>query len=290
MLKNIYDIYNEDCAACAGPASSGCCATPGNTLGMGNPMCDGDTMSEPIGTAKCRKERLKKLRKNRHHIDEEPKLKEGLLDDMDTVLQDYDNVSEFIKWYVSQYSLTVKNSKKAEQLTQALINSTKFEDDKTVSIDVKGYENIIDLMVIKDTSIFGKINTIKIYNSNDKFKLQTLTPDLSTINIEVYNDYGKSYGDLTIMSKGNILSDKILHFGRITCWTLTIWSVNSLKTIKINNDSIILALDISQIDYIEYEIEYNMKTINNLKVSKDYISKLLKYKMVIPWGCDVDII
>lgn len=288
-MKKLYDVYNEDCAVDAGPASSDCHTTPGNTLGTGNPMCDDDTMSEPIGTAKCRKEKLKKSRKNRQHINEEPKIKEGLLDDMDTVLQDYDNTNEFIKWYVSQYNITVKNKNQVEQLMQALINSVKFEDEKTVSIDLKGYEKIIDLMVIKDTSIFNKINTIKIYNSNDKFKLQALTPDLSTINIEIYTDYGKSFADLTVMTKTNTLSDKTLHFGRIVCWTLKV-AVSTLKSIKINNDSIILAIDISQIDYIEYEIEYNLKTVNQFKATKNYISKLLKYKMAIPWGCDVVII
>lgn len=52
-MKDLYDIYEDGVMA----------ATPGNTMGMGNPTppTDGEVGSEPMcGKGKCKKEKKKK--------------------------------------------------------------------------------------------------------------------------------------------------------------------------------------------------------------------------------------
>lgn len=43
-MKSLYKYLSE----CGGGIATGINSTPGNTLGMGNPMADGDMMSEPL--------------------------------------------------------------------------------------------------------------------------------------------------------------------------------------------------------------------------------------------------
>ena len=64
--------------------------TPANTLGMGNPMTPTDTQpgSEPIVTAKSRKEKKNKSRTK--------KLKESLLDDEDVLVSNHDGERNYI--------------------------------------------------------------------------------------------------------------------------------------------------------------------------------------------------
>jgi hypothetical protein len=57
-------------------------ATPGNTMGMGNPMppMDGEVGSEPICTAKCKKEKKKKIKESLLDDEEVMKKGEGLIE------------------------------------------------------------------------------------------------------------------------------------------------------------------------------------------------------------------
>ena len=80
-MKNLYDIYENDITA-----------TPTNTVGLGNPMLPTaeEPGTEPLCTAKCKKEKKKK------------QVKEGILDNMESTLASGDKVMEFIEWYATQ--------------------------------------------------------------------------------------------------------------------------------------------------------------------------------------------
>lgn len=83
-MKTIFQIVKE----CEG----GVAATPCNTLGMGNPMVDGNVISEPLPTGKIKKEKVKPK-----------KLKESLIKNIgqDDESIKVAKIKEFITTYIS---------------------------------------------------------------------------------------------------------------------------------------------------------------------------------------------
>ena len=96
------DLFECDCAG--GPADSGLAATPGNTLGMGNPMAPtgGHNGTEPIIP---KHPRNKKKRKS---------LKESLLDDFDSIERKSvrrEDVEEYLqKYYTSRKPFKISST------------------------------------------------------------------------------------------------------------------------------------------------------------------------------------
>ena len=96
-MKDIFDLYED----------GGICATPANTMGMGNPMPAGVSAdgigSEPLvgKTAKAKKEKSKKEIKDRKLSD----ANESILDDIDATIDAGSDLVKFIDWYVGQYEI-----------------------------------------------------------------------------------------------------------------------------------------------------------------------------------------
>lgn len=125
-MKTIYDFIKEEGA----PVGS---ATPGNTIGMGNPLpagSDGEIGSDPIPTAKLKRRRKKSL-------------KESLLDDEEDLIDNNDSIIEiFLKDnYIIKGSYVIKNgivdingdiilkNDNIEHLTDRLFNFGKVTGD-----------------------------------------------------------------------------------------------------------------------------------------------------------------
>ena len=184
-MKNLYDIY-EDGAGIGAIAS-----TPANTVGMGNPMLP--TAEEPGTEPLAPTAKPKKKKKQ---------VKEGILDNMDDVIDKGDKAMEFVNWYIDQTSKEMTNFKKyvTEDFISKLYSMITVDND-TVIIDMSNAKRSnleFDLMVIYDTPIPSFIKTLKIYNqSKVPFDIQSYFTDISNCNIEVYNDKGKIYGSLS---------------------------------------------------------------------------------------------
>jgi hypothetical protein len=88
-MKSLFDYIQEN--------EGGVFSTPSNTMGMGNPgvLPDGN-LTEPIVTAKCKKEKLKKK-----------KVSESILDDEDELIK---QTKDSTKWWNTVYNILVRNS------------------------------------------------------------------------------------------------------------------------------------------------------------------------------------
>lgn len=89
-MKKLYKYLKEEIAA-----------TPGNTMGMGNPIpagVNGNIGSEPIPTAKAKKQRKKKS------------IKESLLDDEEDIISNNDNIIMIEQFLKDNYEIDGKYS------------------------------------------------------------------------------------------------------------------------------------------------------------------------------------
>ena len=185
-MKNIADIYNENAEIVA---------TPANTMGMGNPMPATETThgTEPL----VRKRKNKKCKPC-----EEPAVKEGLLSGQDATLQVGDDELEFVKWFVGQHVEEYKTIDK-DAAMNATFSAVSFKGKDTVVIDVKqAYEGEIinkyspDVLIIKSKLWPKHIKKLIVTNSKYSFAIHSYISDLSKLDIEVYRDDQRTYGNL----------------------------------------------------------------------------------------------
>jgi hypothetical protein len=275
-MKNLYDIYEDGIGAIA--------STPGNTVGMGNPMLP--TAEEPgtepltgvAGKCKCKKKKKQ--------------VKEGLLDSMDSVIQNGDKAMEFVNWYIDQSSKEITNFKKyvSEDFIPKLYSLVTVDKD-TVIIDMSNAKRSnfeFDQMVIYDTPIPSFIKTLKIYNqSKHPFDIKSYFTDISNCNIEVYSDNGKMYGNLSASFKTK--NDDTIKLGNVTCDSLSVIG-RKATSLVLGTDSCILELD----THLMYNLTdiYDKRALQNLqkiKATKKYIKHQLCQAGALPWGIDLNI-
>lgn len=274
-MRTLYDVYNID--EC-GEISS----TPANTMGMGNPMLP--TAEEPgtepiIPTAKTKTEKKQKRKK----------IEEGILADMDDTLQAGDDLVEFVDWYATNLLVYYKRLDKSDLMAN-LLNMISLENKDTVVIDVsKDKSDSSSSMIIKNPNIPGKIKTLKYINAN-KIKASTnvyvlsYVGNLANINIEVYRDNGKSFGDLTI--KVDKSGGQHAMLGKITCDCFDFEFPGD--SLSINNDSIILELNL-QHAYKLTNLYTKLHNITKASACKTLIQRQLCEAGIWPWGIKLDI-
>ena len=274
-MKNLYDIYAiEDC---------GIGATPSNTIGMGNPMPAGDGQlgSEPLmPTAKAKTEK-----KQKHKSKD---VKEGILDDMEVSMKAGDDLVEFADWYVTNLLVYYTKFNKSE-LINNLLGMISIENKDTVVIDVsKDKCTIGDSLIIKNPNIPGKIKTLKYINANKRVSTSvyvlSYVGNLANINIEVYRDNGKSFGDLAV--KVNKSGGQHVMLGKITCDCLDFEFRGD--SLSINNDSIILELKLKH-SYNLTNIYTKLYNVTKASVCKNLIQRQLCEAGIWPWGIKLDI-
>lgn len=126
-MKNIIDIYYgiDECGLNAG--------TPANTLGMGNPMVPGDGGACKLGAAGSEPLHGKCKHNKKRKIAEEPsKLKESILDDIDTQMNKGDD-------FIKTYKLAQKELDDIKKICSDLSNWTgdEYENENAMS-DFRG--------------------------------------------------------------------------------------------------------------------------------------------------------
>lgn len=268
-MKALYDIYNEEC-----------CATPSNTMGMGNPMLPtaeepGTEPPEPLTpTAKTKTEKKQKHKKDT--------VKEGILDDIDTSLGNGDKLVSIIEWYKTQRSYARENTDDDD--IKLLMNRLSFEGKDTLIINCRGIINgIVDEFYIKDNLPNG-IKHIKVINSKGTtFKVYSFTTDLSNINFSVFEDDSRIYGDIIFHAK--IRAGKDLKIGDLLCCKFTV-NAPAIETLTIGNNSVVLELHVGRCPKLN-EIYGHIRDAQDVTVCHNFIKYQLAALGKLSWGINL---
>lgn len=265
-MKNLYNIYEDSITA-----------TPANTIGMGNPMLP--TVEEP-GTEPLTPTAKPKKKKKQ--------VKEGILDSMDDVLDKGDKATEFVNWFVEQVCKEFnKYAPEKDALLSELYNMVTVDKD-TVIIDMSKNtgKTDFDILVIYDKPIPSWVKTLKIINQGRwPVHFNSYFTDISSCNIEIYSDNGKSYGKMSASFKTK--DNDTIKFGNIICDELLI-AARKATSIILGSDSIILELDIQSMPNLT--AIYDNKSLHNLqkiRATKNYIKHQLCQAGILPWGIDL---
>jgi hypothetical protein len=268
MVVTIYDIYNEEC-----------CATPGNTMGMGNPMLP--TAEEPgteplTPTAKTKTEKKQKRKKD--------VVKEGILDDIDTSLDKGDKLVSIIEWYKTQRDYAREATDDSD--IKLLMERLSFEGKDTLVIDCKGLINeVVDEFYIKD-NLPNDIKNVKVINSKGTcFKVYSFTTDLSNINFSVFEDNGRMYGDIIFHAK--IRAGKDLKIGDLLCCGFNV-NAPAIETLTIGNNSVALEIHLGSCPKLN-ELYGPTRDAQDYTVCKNFIKYQLAASGKFAWGATMNI-
>jgi hypothetical protein len=270
-MRTLYDIYNEEC-----------CATPGNTMGMGNPMLPtaeepGTEPPEPLTpTAKTKTEKKQKRKKDKDAV------KEGILDDIDTSIGNGDKLVSIVEWYKTQRGYAREDTDDND--IKLLMERLSFEGKDTLVIDCKGLVNeIVDEFYIKDNLPNG-IKHIKVINSKGTtFKVYSFTTDLSNINFSVFEDDSRIYGDIIFHAK--IRAGKDLKIGDLLCCKFTV-NAPAIETLTIGNNSVVLDLHVGRCPKLG-EIYGHIRDAIDATVCKNFVRYQLAASGKFPWGINL---
>ena len=276
-MTSIYDIYTiEEC--------DGLCATPANTMGMGNPMLPTaeEPGTEPLHPAVNAPDVKAKAKKKKKHKD----VKESVLDDIETNIKKGDNIAQlvsFIDWYIDNQMVEYKRMDPDKARTSYL-SAMQLEGKNTIIIDVaKDDLRQIDVVVIKD-AIPGNIKTIKFYNCKHGIWIRSFIGDISKVDIEVYTDNGKSFGNIETVFK-NTCND--VKFGKLTCANFRINGMG-ITTLTIDNDSVVLEFEADSLHKLE-RMYGTLLNSDNVSLPKKVIETYLSQAGIIPWGCKLTV-
>lgn len=284
-MKSILDFY--ECGLNPGQ--------PANTLGMGNPCAPTDTEngSEPLVPNK-----KKKKTKSKEKIDEASLL------DIEGTISEGDDVVEFTQWFleaaIEGFSLTKIGSKikidfdeYLPRLSSCIISPSKgvFILDVIKMFDAK-CTNICDRMQLTENAIKKLpkfVKTIKIYNlTHGEYKLSCYTNDISKINIEVYSDEGRSYGNLVCVFWSKIKNNNV-KLGKITCADFKVGTYASkIESILLAKDSTMIEVDLSENENL-IDIYGRFEHAMLVKFPRQLVEKQLANAGIIPHGCELRI-
>ena len=259
-MKNLYDIYEDGAIA----------STPGNTVGMGNPMLPTaeEPGTEPLVTAKCKKDK-KKCKK----------VKEGLLDNIDNTIDNLDNNDLAVLNFID-YLIANKNSKyinwEDDELKKFYLQKISSDKKGTIIIDYtnKNYWEASALSyipIIKDMPV----NNIKIINcGKDTIVVKPFIADLSKFNIEIYKDKRIKSGNLTISCEDSHL--ELIKLCTFKCDEVKLFG-SSIKQVEINKNTSSSDCNTFELDYCPNldEIKGSILNINNIVLPARYVKKCL---------------
>lgn len=263
-MKNLYDIYED------GSITS----TPGNTVGMGNPMLPTaeEPGTEPLVTAKCKKDK-KKCKK----------IKEGILDNIDDTIDNLDNndlaVLNFIDYLIAnRYSKYINPMWKDDELKQFYLQKISSDKKGTIIVDYtnKNYWEAAALSYIPITKDMP-VNNIKIINcGKDTIVVRPFIADISNFNIEIYayKDKNINSGNLTISCESQrFASIKLCTF---KCNEFKVFG-SSIKQCEINKNTSGFDCNTFELEYCPNlkEIKGSLLNITNIVLPANYVKKCL---------------
>lgn len=227
-MKDLYDIYEDGAIA----------ATPGNTMGMGNPTppTDGEVGSEPMcGKGKCKKEKRKK------------KVEESLLDKTSDKVKNFSLKSMVAHWFAENQK--INNQRKIDEVVAIYETQLIDNGDGTFDIDTslnthKGWS--LDLFNIPKEGIpeWLKIRNVKADFS--KVDITSWTGDLHNLNWRFLN--GRTVDadvDIRFWTKDRIV------LGPIRCAGLQVYSSQS-KHLDIHSGAVVNECELKYCQNLKY--------------------------------------
>lgn len=261
-MKNLYDIYEDS------PITS----TPGNTIGMGNPMLPTaeEPGTEPLITAKCKKDK-KKCKK----------IKEGILDNIDDTINNIDNNDLAVLNFIN-YLIANKNSKyikwEDDELKRFYLQKISSDKKGTIIIDYTVNKTFWEASALSYIPITKDIpvNNIKFINcGKDTIVVKPFIADISKFNIEIYNKDNKiGSGRLTLSCEDlNFESIKLCKF---KCKIFKVYSP-SIKHLEINKKTTSSDCNTFGLEFCPKleEIKGSILNINNTLLPFNYVKNCL---------------
>lgn len=277
-MKSISEIYNniqEDYSI----------STPNNTLGMGNPIpagINGNEGSEPIPN--------KKKKKNK------PYIKEGVLAGYEKTMSNNDDVIKHINVANEFLSVIISSSKKPnyntyEEFVLDVSKCFEIHKDNTFDIYLNRTNNKLIFDYLTSFEIIDTKSNIwkqlkQIYNCGDKgLIISSNDGNLKELNLTIWKDDGKTYGDIAILTKPNV---KNIYIGNLICDQFIINSRCRIETILVGSGSYILQPKLFS-ETIKEIYGPLFSNAYNAYLSYKTIENLLKYNKIIPFDCNLTI-
>ena len=189
----------------------------------------------------------------------------------------------FINWYIDNQMVEYKKIDK-DKTRASYLDAMRLEGKNTIIIDVEKDDlRQVDVFVIKD-AIPGNIKTIKFYNCKHAVWIRSVIGDLSKVDIEVYTDNGKSFGNIEAAFKNTCTDVK---FGKLTCANFKINGMG-ITTLTIDNNSTILEFEADTLRKLE-RMYGNLLNSDSVSLPKKVIETYLSQNGIIPWGCKLNI-
>ena len=231
-------------------------------------------------------------------------LEASILGDVEDTIQAGDDVVEFAQWFIDSaeegFALMGNDKFDSEGVLPSfaacitspykgvfIIDTFKIFDSKN-----KGALHLCDRMHLTEKSLKKLpkyVKTIKIYNFKySDYYLSCYTNDISKLNIEVYADEGKSYGDLACIF-WNKLKNKNVKFGQITCSKFRIGTYAAkIESIMLAKDSTMIEVDLSENENLT-DIYGRFEHAMTVKFPRQLVARQLASAGIIPHGCELKI-
>jgi hypothetical protein len=271
-MKNITDIYEE----------GGCCSTPGNTVGMGNPMpagVNGENGTEPLSpTAKAKKQKKK--------------LHEGILSDVDTTINTNDNIIKFAAWYMegmkAEYPVIKGNTER--DVYDGMLSCCECDNKGNFTIDYSKTKQKLGVLVIPKSGIPSWLKSISV-NGVDNIMIMSYIGDLSNLNFKINTgrSSGSLLGRLEFSFKKSTAGNSV-KFGRLVCDKFEVTS-RFVEDIIVNENSIIGIFDLSSCKSLR-NIYGRLSGLGCYRYvfPKDYVVNYLKSSGLASWSADIEIL
>ena len=230
-------------------------------------------------------------------------LEASILGDIEDTLDVGNEVVEFAHWLLNSvvygFEITGAKSKTAdiEDALSKMATCVSSPSKGVYVIDVNkmfetGMAENWDRLHITEKSLKElpkNVKTIKIYNFKyGSYQLSCYTHDISKINIEVYSDEGKSYGDLQVVF-WNKIKNKNVKLGKITCSNFRLGTYSSkIESIMLAKDSIMIEVDLSENENLT-DIYGRFEHAMSVKFPRQVVARQLASAGIIPHGCELRI-
>lgn len=298
-MKSIIDIY-DDVSIMAGPC---------NTIGLGNPMVPTDSTQGSESLTQCKTAKCKKEKSKRYKESESKKIDEAsLLGDIEDTIKTGDNIVEFAQWIIETtkeaYSLIgikyhlLEDEKALSKIASCVSCPSKgvfiIDSDKMFNCDLRENWDRIFFTEKSLKTMPKELKTIKFYNFVDNrfgdMQISLLTNNISNINIEVYTDNGKSYGNLKVVVWSKIKNNNI-KLGNIICNRFKLEETrgkNNNETLLFGKDSIMLSVDIADNTKLT-DVFGKFENATEVKFPINFVRYMLAQHGIIPHGCNLKI-
>lgn len=228
---------------------------------------------------------------------------EASLLDIEGSIAEGDDVIEFAQWLLNSviYGFELTGAKcRTADIEDALSKMATCVSSPSKGVYVINTNKLFDNALIENydrlhitekslKELPKKVKTIKIYNFKyGQYQLSCYTHDISKLNIEVYADEGKSYGDLQVVF-WNKLKNKNVKLGNLVCLSFKCGTYSAkIESILIGKNSIMIDVDLSDNENL-IDVYCRFEHASQVKFPRQLVARQLASAGIIPHGCELRI-